>query len=264
MQAQNLLLDGVLRDEVVDGDVLPLTDTVGPVGSLLLNGGIPPRVKVYHIVGTREVEPQSASLQTDEEHRATPMLEVLHQLVALAHGYRAIYIEVGLFLLVEHLAHKGKERRELAEDKHGITTTYNLLQQVAQGCQFRAVASPVLLHQLGGTRSLAQAGNLGQRIDTNARCRTLILKQLLGTATDNLIDGQFIGGQCDGDVDLGLVGQFFDDLLLGAAQHKGTYDALQLSGAFLIVLQFDGYDVLLGELFVAAQQARIGKLEQIP
>ena len=87
VKAQDFLLDGVLRDEVIDGDVLSLADAVCTVGSLLFNGRIPLRVEVDNIVGTRQIQSQSTSFQADKEYRTLAVLELLHQLVALTHGY---------------------------------------------------------------------------------------------------------------------------------------------------------------------------------
>ena len=132
VQAQDFLFDGVLRNEVVDGDVLPLTDAVGTVGSLLLDGGIPPGVEVDDVVGSCQVESQAACLEADEEHGTLAALELLHQLVALLYGHRAVEIEVGLLLFVKCLTHHGEKRRELAEHQHGIAAAHNLAQQVSE------------------------------------------------------------------------------------------------------------------------------------
>ena len=55
VQAQNLLLNGMLSDEVIDRYFLVLSDTISAIGSLPLNSGIPPQVLMNQIVRTREV-----------------------------------------------------------------------------------------------------------------------------------------------------------------------------------------------------------------
>ena len=56
VQAQNLLLNGMLSDEVIDRYLLVLSDTISAVGSsLLLNSGISPRGQINHIVCIRKV-----------------------------------------------------------------------------------------------------------------------------------------------------------------------------------------------------------------
>lgn len=69
VEAEDFLFDGVLGDEVIDGDLLLLADAVGAVGGLLFDGRIPPGVKVDDVVGPREVEAEAARLERDEEGR---------------------------------------------------------------------------------------------------------------------------------------------------------------------------------------------------
>ena len=52
----------------VTGALLP--EAVGSVGRLILHGGVPPRVKMDHVVGGGKVEPLPARLQADEEEIA--------------------------------------------------------------------------------------------------------------------------------------------------------------------------------------------------
>ena len=93
VEAQDFLLDGVARNQVIDGHVLVLPDAVGAVGGLLLDGGIPPRVQVDDVVGVGQVEAQSAGFQADEEHGHQAVLEVGHHLLALADGRGTVQIE---------------------------------------------------------------------------------------------------------------------------------------------------------------------------
>ena len=55
VQTQNLLLNGMLSDEVIDRYFLVLSDTISAVGRLLLNSGIPSRGQINHIVCIRKV-----------------------------------------------------------------------------------------------------------------------------------------------------------------------------------------------------------------
>ena len=77
VQAQYLFLDGMLGNEVVDGHFLLLPDTVGAVGSLLLDGRVPPRIQVNDVVGTGQVQSQSSGFQADKEQRAFSLLKLL-------------------------------------------------------------------------------------------------------------------------------------------------------------------------------------------
>ena len=83
VQADDFLLNGSCGNEPIDGDRPLLSNAVGAVAGLVLNGWVPPGIKVYHKVGSRQVESQSASLQADEEQRLVARLELLDQLVAL-------------------------------------------------------------------------------------------------------------------------------------------------------------------------------------
>ena len=56
VEAQDFLLNGVARNQVIDGHVLVLSDAVGTVGGLLLDGGIPSRIQVDDVVGVGQVE----------------------------------------------------------------------------------------------------------------------------------------------------------------------------------------------------------------
>ena len=51
---------------MIDRHVLLLPDAVGPVGSLALNGRLPPWVEVDHVVGAGEVESESARLEAPQ------------------------------------------------------------------------------------------------------------------------------------------------------------------------------------------------------
>ena len=66
VEAEYFFFDGVLGDEVIDGDILLLPDAVGAVGGLLFDDGIPPRVEVDDVVGTGQVEPQSTGFETND------------------------------------------------------------------------------------------------------------------------------------------------------------------------------------------------------
>ena len=50
-QLADVVLDGVLGDEVVHMDGLAAPDAVGAVGGLVFHGGVPVPVEVDHVVG---------------------------------------------------------------------------------------------------------------------------------------------------------------------------------------------------------------------
>ena len=63
VQFDDLVFDGALGDEAVDGYRAGLADAVGAVRGLILHCRVPPRVHVDDIVGGGEVQTGAASLQ---------------------------------------------------------------------------------------------------------------------------------------------------------------------------------------------------------
>ena len=70
VELEDGLLHGPARDQPIDGHGALLPEAVGSVGRLILHGGVPPRVKMDHVVGGGKVEPLPARLQADEEEIA--------------------------------------------------------------------------------------------------------------------------------------------------------------------------------------------------
>ena len=65
------VLEGTGADQLVDVDIPGLADAEGPVGGLVLHGGVPPPVVVNHVVGPWQVEAGAAGLEgQDEDLRA--------------------------------------------------------------------------------------------------------------------------------------------------------------------------------------------------
>ena len=126
------LLEGVLSDEAVDEDVLVLADTVGAVGGLCLDGGVPLEVEVYDVACGSEVEAGAGGFQREEEDAvaARVLLEAVHHRLALLDATAAVE-EKGtlaralLYHLLEHQAHLA----ELGKYEHLLTALDNALQQ---------------------------------------------------------------------------------------------------------------------------------------
>ena len=51
----DLLFDGPLRNEFMNHDIFVLTDAEGAVRGLIFHGGVPPPIKVNHVIGGREI-----------------------------------------------------------------------------------------------------------------------------------------------------------------------------------------------------------------
>lgn len=186
MQTDDLLLDGAGCDEAIDGDGTLLTDAVGAVAGLVLDGGIPPRVEVDDVVGSRQVESQSTGLQADEEQRLVACLELAHQSVALYGRGAAVEVEVGLttrsltpgpsprergvitlaveILFVEVLADECQMARKLTEYQGTMATLPQLLHEVEEGLCLARCDRQFGVDESRMTGGLAQTGNLCQRL----------------------------------------------------------------------------------------------------
>jgi hypothetical protein len=95
VQGQHRLFDGALRDQADDRDRTRLADPVGPIGGLILDGGVPPRVEVNDVIGGRQVEPRASGLQGDQEQVAFAALERLDGARPLVEGRGAVEVDDG-------------------------------------------------------------------------------------------------------------------------------------------------------------------------
>ena len=85
LETQDFLFDAVAGDQLVDEDGPCLADAMGAVGGLRLDGGVPPRINVDHVVGGGQVQADAARLQADQkEGQLGRVLEAVN--LALAVG----------------------------------------------------------------------------------------------------------------------------------------------------------------------------------
>src|SRR5678816_1149021 len=68
LELEDFFFDGIARDELIAGDDSSLTDTMGAIGGLIFDCGIPPRIEMDDGIRAREVQTDAACLETDEEH----------------------------------------------------------------------------------------------------------------------------------------------------------------------------------------------------
>src|SRR5260221_4219550 len=69
------LFERARAHELVDLHALALADAEGPVCRLVLDGGVPPAIKVEDMAGARQIQSRAARLQGEaEERRAAPRL----------------------------------------------------------------------------------------------------------------------------------------------------------------------------------------------
>jgi hypothetical protein len=87
LQFYNTFLHRVLSNEPRHEHRAGLTDAVGAVGSLILDGWIPPGVEQKNVIGGREIEPETASAQGKQHDRwAGLVLKLVHHCGAVAGG----------------------------------------------------------------------------------------------------------------------------------------------------------------------------------
>ena len=68
LNGHHLLLNGVLRDELVDKRLLGLANPVDAVKALLFNGRVPGWVEQKQVVGGGQVETNTAGHQAQEQY----------------------------------------------------------------------------------------------------------------------------------------------------------------------------------------------------
>lgn len=139
METENLILDGILRNKMIYSHILLLTYTVGTVGRLLLDGRIPPRVKVNHVVRARKIQTKSSCLQTDEKDRTRPSLERCRQLLTLLYRSRALKIEERYPVFLQGGGNDIEESGKLTENQHSVTSSNNLENKLTESgnlCRF--------------------------------------------------------------------------------------------------------------------------------
>src|SRR5690606_39020408 len=85
LQFEHPLFDRAATRHAIRVDGLLLANAMGAVDRLLFDRGIPPWVQQEHVVGRGQIETRAASLQADQEHRASRVvLELLDSLLALS------------------------------------------------------------------------------------------------------------------------------------------------------------------------------------
>ena len=67
LEFQHFFFHGILGDQTVGEDGPCLADPVRPVYGLGFYRRVPPRIQEKHILGGREVQPQSAGFEADQE-----------------------------------------------------------------------------------------------------------------------------------------------------------------------------------------------------
>lgn len=120
MECENLLFDGVLGDESVDGHGALLSDSVGSVGCLIFHGGVPPRIHVDDVVGGGQVETGSTCFEGDQEEVPFTCLEAIDGFLTFCGWSRTVEVLVSDACFVQRFAEQGQVLYELAEDQCAV------------------------------------------------------------------------------------------------------------------------------------------------
>ena len=193
METENLILDGILRNKMIYSHILLLTYTVGTVGRLLLDGRIPPRVKVNHIVRARKIQTKSSCLQTDEKDRTRPSLERCRQLLTLLYRSRALKIEERYPVFLQGGGNDIEESGKLTENQHAVTSSNNLENKLTESGNLCRFFVPAFLYKRHGTGSLTQTGDCCKRIHIHFR---ILFQFILCIKTHGLVHQTFCTAQC--------------------------------------------------------------------
>ena len=237
MELDDLLLDSALGDEAVDGDGILLSDAVGAVRGLLLDGGIPPRIEVDDIVGGSKVQSQSARFQTDEEERHVARLKRMDQFVALFGRCGTVEIEIFDAPLVERLADECQMRRELAEDQRTVVVVVERVDHLQEDRLLGRWNAQLLIDELGVASRLTQAGELGERLQWRSLAVGKVDERLL---SDVVVECPLLRRELHLARDLRFLRQFVEHVVLCPSQDKRRDDAPQHTLRAFVVEFLDG------------------------
>ena len=141
----NPVLKRAVRDEKVHKHGAGLPDAVGPVGSLVLDGRVPPAVVVYDMRGLREVQAETARLQRQDKRRGRlGCIEGGDLRIAHGRGLSPVQEEhlSGELLFDERLEPFG-DLHVLGEHQRGLSGVENALQKLKKTLHLAAIHIPV-------------------------------------------------------------------------------------------------------------------------
>src|SRR5665213_1637451 len=112
-----------------------LANPMRPVGSLVLDGRVPPAVVVHDVRGPRQVEPDTTDLQRQQQHRRFAGLERLDHVCASLRTDLAVEEESRHAEVLEPGLHEGEALDELAEDQDGLALGHDDVDQLLERCK---------------------------------------------------------------------------------------------------------------------------------
>ncbi len=121
MKFKDLFLDRVFGNQTINRHRSLLADSMGAVGRLVFDRGIPPRVEVDHVIRTCQIQSGTTRLQRNQEQLTLTPLKRVDPPLAFLGRRRTIEVLVRDFHLVQCLANHGQVFDELAEDQRAVT-----------------------------------------------------------------------------------------------------------------------------------------------
>lgn len=249
VQLDDLLFDRSFSDKPVNGDGILLPDAVSAVGSLLLNGGFSPRVEMNDIIGCREVQTQSSSLQTDKEERHIAGLKPFDKLGALLGRCSPVEVEIVDSFLVERFADEREMRGKLAEDQGTVVIVMERVDHLQERSLFGRRDLQFLVDKLRVAGSLSQPRKLGERLQ---RCGLAVGEVEQRLLADMVVERPFLLGELDLACHLRLLRQLVEHIVLRATKDEGGYHASQDLLRTFVVQLLDRCDEPVGELLKGA------------
>ena len=119
---EHLLLDGARGEEAVQVALFLLPVAPAPRRRLLVVGGVPVRVEQHKPVPADEVDPAPAGFRGEQEHELVlrRVVELLHELLALADARRAVQADRGVVVLAAQELHEVQRLRVVADDDDAV------------------------------------------------------------------------------------------------------------------------------------------------
>ena len=263
MELDDLLLDGVFAHEAKHRYRALLTDTVRAVGGLIFHGGVPPGVEVDDVVGGREGEARSTSLEADEEYVAFAALKGLDGLVALLTRRAAVEVLVIDAFLLHPVFHQFEVTDELGEDEDLVAALGDFADGFGEEFQLGTPDVHVRVYHLRMAGRLAELHQLSQDLEA-AVLPVALVDAFECPLTQSFVKGTLLVGKFHGEGDLRFRWQFFQHLFLPPPQNKGLNKPAQLLPPLVVVVFRDRYRVLLVEALKISEQAGVQELEEIP
>src|SRR5204863_768324 len=158
LQPQDFVFDCVAGDQLVGSDDTGLSDAMGAVGGLRLDGGIPPGIEMNNGVGGGEIQADAARFQADQKNWNRGIaLEAIHDFLTLFG--RAVEIAKWNLQLLQAFANEMQHRNELAEDEDAVFAVDRFLEEFVEEIELGGGLGGSASFQLAFWRGV-QAGSL--------------------------------------------------------------------------------------------------------